>query len=414
MPVRLTETAITKAMKGAAADGRRDLADAGCPGLRLRLTPSGGASWVLACRDREGRMRRFPLGAWPALGISEARTAARGLHVKVKQEGADPVAERRLALASGRDAKAGVGTLAAVLDLYGARLGGRTKAWPESRKRIDKLFGALLSRPAATITLADLQMTADSYPFPKSAAFSVRTIRPALKWASATKRQYLPAKLAQLSVPDGGRAEARERVLTHNELAALLPTLRASSRPYATALSFMLLTLARRQEAAVARWRHVNLAARIWTIPETKSDRPHTVPLSRQAIDLLRSRLPVDDNGKPIEPDPDALIFQTSTGAAPGNWDRETKTLQKASGTAGWTRHDLRRTGATLIGGMGIDPHVIEAALNHAVIHSKLAGTYNQARYQPQVAIALQRLADALDGIEAANAQATQTKWADI
>jgi hypothetical protein len=40
MPVRLTETAISKAVRDVSeADARRDLADAGCPGLRLRLTP---------------------------------------------------------------------------------------------------------------------------------------------------------------------------------------------------------------------------------------------------------------------------------------------------------------------------------------------------------------------------------------
>ena len=85
MSVQLTVPAINKAMKAVATEGRRDLSDAGCSGLRLRLTPSGAASWVLACRDREGRMRRFPIGSWPAMGISEARTAARGLHVKVSR-----------------------------------------------------------------------------------------------------------------------------------------------------------------------------------------------------------------------------------------------------------------------------------------------------------------------------------------
>ena len=65
MPVRMTETAINKAIREVANGNRRDLADAGCPGLRLRLTPGGAATWVLACRDRHGRMRRFPLGRIP-------------------------------------------------------------------------------------------------------------------------------------------------------------------------------------------------------------------------------------------------------------------------------------------------------------------------------------------------------------
>ena len=43
-------------------------------------------------------------------------------------------------------------------------------------------------------------------------------------------------------------------------------------------------------------------------------------------------------------------IFATLTGEPLGNWDRETKALQEASGNKGWTRHDLRRTGATMLG----------------------------------------------------------------
>lgn len=49
---------------------------------------------------------------------------------------------------------------------------------------------------------------------------------------------------------------------------------------------------------------------------------------------------------------------------------------------------------------MGELPDIVEAALNHVSIRSALAATYNRSRYRPQVAAALQRLADALDGIK--------------
>jgi len=147
-------------------------------------------------------------------------------------------------------------------------------------------------------------------------------------------------------------------------------------------------------------WRSVDLEARTWTIAETKNGESHVVPLSVQALALLRARLPQDHQGKTIKPRPDALVFATSSGHALGNWDREAKAIMKESQTAGWTRHDLRRTGATMLGEMGELPDIIEAALNHVAIRSSLAATYNRARYRPQVAAALQRLADALDGIK--------------
>lgn len=58
-------------------------------------------------------------------------------------------------------------------------------------------------------------------------------------------------------------------------------------------------------------------------------------------------------------------------------------------------------SGATLLRELGTMPDIIEAALNHVSIHSPLAATYNRSRYRPQVADALQRFADHLDGIVA-------------
>ncbi len=225
----------------------------------------------------------------------------------------------------------------------------------------------------------------------------MRYVRPILKWGAT--RGYLAPEVATIHLP--APVKRRKRILTRDELAALLPVLRASSRPCAAALRFMLLTLTRRQETAMARWRDVNMEARTWAIVETKNGEPHVVPLSGQAMDLLRSRVPAGNAGNPKNSDPSALIFGTATGAPLGNWDRETKILQEVSETKGWTRHDLRRTGATMLGEMGELPDIIEAALNHVSIHSPLAATYNRSRYRPQVAAALQRLADALDGIEA-------------
>ena len=162
MPVRMTETAISKAMREVANGTRRDLADSGCPGLRLRLTPGGTATWVLACRDRHGRMRRFPLGGYPATGISDARNRARELHTRVKQQGADPIADRRRDRAIGAAAKVGEGTLAALLALYERQRGTRVEAMGRS-EAVDRggLQTAAGSKPLATLTAQDFQMLAD-------------------------------------------------------------------------------------------------------------------------------------------------------------------------------------------------------------------------------------------------------------
>jgi integrase len=393
----LTDGAISKATKDAAQSGARiELSDEDHPGLRLRITPSGVRSWVLGARDREGRLRRFPLGSYPAIGISAARTAARKLHVEIKTGGADPIAEARRQRKIGQDAAEGIGTLTALLDIYAKKRGSDLRSWDAQRGAIDNVFAKHLNRPLATMSAADLQMTADGHGARYSAALAVRCLRPVVKWAA--KRGYAPAGLADLHQP--ATVQRRERVLSRDELKAVLPTLRASKRPYAEAMLFMLLTLARREEVCAAPWGEIDLEAAAWTIPaeRAKNGREHRVPLSKQAVKLLRSR-------RPAKAKADLLVFATETGASLGNWDRETKIIQSKCGITGWNRHDLRRTGATVLGELGTDPHVIEAALNHAAIHSQLASIYNRARYQQQVADALQKLADWLDGIDSGGAE---------
>lgn len=391
----LTETAIAAAIKTATETGQRvELADAAFPGLRLRISAKSRI-WLLGVRDLNGNPRRYPLGEYPHMGLSPARKAAMALRAKVR-EGFDPIAERRRRRQETRDAREGVGTLGAVVETYGAKVAGTRRSWPESRRRIRSVFARLLDQPAASLTIGALQMAVDRWPSPQSAAAAVRYLRPILKWASAPGRRYVARELVDLTPP--ATVTRRDRVLSREELRAVLPCLRTLATPYHAAMLFLLLTAARREEAATATWGDIDLSAGVWRLPTTKSGRPHVVPLSRQARELLAAIRPEDVP-------PEALIFSTRGGKRLAGWDKATKAIMRATGTSGWTRHDLRRTAATLMGEAGIPPHVIEAALNHTAIHSQLAATYNRARYQPEVADALQRLADHLDGIAAGAAE---------
>jgi integrase len=404
MGVNLTEAAIKSAAKQAAASGARvDLSDPALTGLWLRLTPSGRRSWVLSCRDTLGATRRFPLGQHPAMGIAEARDAARAMREEVRK-GADPIAEAQRKRVIGQQARQGVGTLTALLDLYGTKKGRELKTWDACRKAIEHVFAAHLAKPMSLVKLGDLQMTADAHKAEQSAAAAVRYLRPVLKWAAHAGRDYVSAGLTVITPP--ATVKRRERVLSPGELTRLLPALKASTRPHADAMLFMLFTLARREEVCGARWRDIDLVAGTWTIVETKNGRLHVVPLSRQAMALLCDALPRDCEGELVKPAGTNLLFATSSGKALGNWDREAKAIMQDSQTSGWTRHDLRRTGATMLGRGGVAPYIIEAALNHVAIHSTLAATYNQSDYRPEVKNALQALADELDGIVSSAAPA--------
>ena len=55
-----------------------------------------------------------------------------------------------------------MGTLAALLDLYGEKRGNAQKAWPESRKRINLVCNPLLAKPVAAVSASDFQMVVDT------------------------------------------------------------------------------------------------------------------------------------------------------------------------------------------------------------------------------------------------------------
>jgi integrase len=321
--MQLTETAISRLVREATAKGKRvDQRDPGFPGLEIRIGKSGTRTWALRCRDRSGRLRTFQVGRHPDMGLSEARAAARRMRVAV-EDGADPTAGRRdVRRADVPDPERDqTTTLKVVLDIYEAQRGSSLKSWAHSRKRVDRVFAGLMARPIPALTAIDLQIAADQYPAKQSAAFAVRTLRPALRWAA--RRGLAPPELVNICQPV--TVNRRRRVLSRAELGQLLPVLMLADRPHAALFYFLLLTLARREEAAAAHWRDVDLERKIWRIPDTKNGEPHEVPLSRQAVDLLRQ-------WGPDEPDPDTLVFSTSVGTRLGNWDRETKRIQQESG----------------------------------------------------------------------------------
>jgi integrase len=69
---------------------------------------------------------------------------------------------------------------------------------------------------------------------------------------------------------------------------------------------------------------------------------------------------------------------------------------------APWTIHDIRRTVVTTMAEIGIQPHVIEAAVNHISGHKGgVAGVYNRATYAAEKRTALERWAEWLTGIAA-------------
>jgi integrase len=390
MPKRVTPL-NAKQLEGWRPDPVRtlELVDGAVPGLWVRLAPSGEMSWSLNARV-QGARRRIALGR--GLRLAEARRKAEEARFLIAK-GEDPSEARRASVARRKAAQAGIGTLGSVIAAYYDQgPGAALRSGASARALIERVFIDQLSRPAVDVRPAELQLLVDGWRSKSSGRHCAAYFRPVMRWAA---KRGLMAKGDALEAPTQG--ETKQRALSRDEIGPFLREL--NGRPHDVAARFMLLTGARRQEVCGATWAEIKDG--VWFIPSArrKDTRPnarrskedHVVPLSRQAIALLKELGPGE---------PDALAFAGERGARLTNWPRWSARMERRLGFE-VTPHALRRTCATLAGDLGHPPRVVSALLGHRSIGGGLHAGYNQSRYRAEVADALQMVADLLDAFGA-------------
>ena len=126
------------------------------------------------------------------------------------------------------------------------------------------------------------------------------------------------------------------------------------------------------------RWSEITDEAIELPAERTKNAQAHTIPLSGPAHAIIRA-LPRRDGRE--------FVFGRGEGGYSG-WSRSKARLDERIAEMnrqplpGWTLHDLRRTAVTEMAEIGIQPHVIEAVINHISGHKGgVAGIYNKASY---------------------------------
>lgn len=144
--------------------------------------------------------------------------------------------------------------------------------------------------------------------------------------------------------------------------------------PYGAIVRLLVLTGQRRGEVVGMRWSEVDLEGKVWSLPasRTKNKRPHALPLSSAAMDILTS-LPRIENEA-------GLVFpaRASRGENAGPVSAHSKakmrldhaivelaSIDGSTPLAQWGFHDLRRSTASGMARLGVDLHVIERCLNH-------------------------------------------------
>jgi integrase len=193
--------------------------------------------------------------------------------------------------------------------------------------------------------------------------------------------------------------KSRDRVLSATEINVIWNAL--PDDHFGSIMKLLALTGARANEIAALRWDEVHNNMIVLPAERTKNSRSHVIPLSEPARAIINAQpRRTNADGKTRE-----LVFGFGEGAFAG-WgkcrERLNERITKATGKAlpHWTPHDLRRTAATMMAELGVQPHVIEAVLNHISGHrAGVAGIYNRASYEREKAIALDLWADHLMAI---------------
>ncbi len=356
--------------------GKKELIcfDDALPGFGIRLR-AGGTKTYIANYKIGAKQRRITLGATALLKAEAARATATELLAKVKL-GGDPAAAKATArLCAGE-------TFAAVAERYLARMATRLR--PASCVAANRyLMGHFKPLHGLALTQIDRRTVAGllseiaTNRGPAAADCGRATLAGFFTWCA---REGLldnnPAAYTNLH----HHGKARERVLDNAELVAVWRA--AGDVAYGTLIKLLILTGCRRTEIGSLKWDEIDFTERALHLPgeRTKNYRPHVVPLSDPALQLLQT-----------VPRVGPFVFGT-TAIGFANWAPAKRALDKriAAPMPAWVIHDLRRSAATHLGNLGIQPHIVEALLNH-VSGSKagVAGTYNRATYDQERRIAM-------------------------
>jgi integrase len=379
--MRLTVRSVeTLKLEPGAAD--RIWFDDAIPGFGLRVRDTGSRSWIFQYKVA-GKTRRLVIGQASAIKLGRAREIASQHHAKVKL-GGNPAAEKRLQVQRASH------TFGALVTRYleQQRSELRPGSYLEVARHLEKHSTPLHPLPVDAIDQRAIaeRLSAIAKGSGAPTANRVRASMSAMYTWGMREGLVLANPVANTNKRD---ETPRERVLRDDELRTVWRAL--GDNQYGTIVKLLILNGQRLNEIAGLRWPEIDFDRGVISLPSerTKNGRPHEVPMAGQVLSLLEAQERTDDR---------ELVFGRGIGPFSGfsrckdALDDRIAELNGGRALAPWVLHDLRRSVATGMAEIGIQPHVIEAVLNHVSGHKGgIAGIYNRAQYSVEKAQALAR-----------------------
>ncbi|QJD29878.1 tyrosine-type recombinase/integrase [Methylococcus geothermalis] len=403
--------------------GEKVFDDNGLRGV-VRVSKAGEVSVCFVWRYRfEGRQKELPCGTWPKEKMSVIRKT-RDQARSILESGKDPAIERQAdKLKEKAEQQARLHEIQAQLaritvrDLYerwcALELSKRKDGGAEVKRGFEKdVLPRIGEMAAEDVARAHITGILDAIVARGANRLANRTLSELRQmFGFAYVRDIVKADPTHMlkKADFGGKETERSRVLSEDEIFELKCKLPEAHLVLTTeaAVWLMLSTCCRVGELSKARWEHLNFEAATWTIPDenAKNGRTHTVYLSPFALrhfEALRGftgefeyLFPSRDGGPIVDK---AITKQIGDRQRPNPLkNRSTKGAGALLLSGGkWTPHDLRRTGATIMGELGVRPDVIERCLNH-VEENRIQRTYQRQKLETEQREAWRILGERLD-----------------
>ena len=365
-------------------------------GLYLFVKPSGAKSWRYDYR-LAGARETLTIGLYPDVTLTHARDELASAR-RLVARGESPARAKQETRATARIARANT-VQAFGKKWYDAKAPHRSESWQSNAKRWleQDIYPAFGPKPVGDVTADDVERLVRALAEKrgaKSAHYARLVLAQVFKSLPRDLRLGNPARDVGVVV-ELPKSKPKGRALSAKEIPAFLEAIDRQPAQPGTKLAarLLMLTFVRKLELIEAPWDEIDLERSEWVISaeRMKMDKPHIIPLSRQAVACFE-RLQELACGS-------SFVF-------PNNSDPKrpmsASTLNVLFNRAGWagrfTPHGARSTASTALNSQGWSADAIERQLAHTE-RDLVRAAYNHADFLDERRRMMQAWADYVDGL---------------